>query len=164
MEKIVFAGKLFAQLCACAALLAVGIVDEKTYEIPPICTGIVFAAGVVQLLLDRHHLVMYLAGMFCVSLPLFLLLVFSRGRAIGGGDVKLMAAAGLLLGWKKALLALELGCILGAVIHSLRVHFGSANHLLAFGPYLSAGIMIAMWWGDALIQGYLSWVIRSSCG
>ena len=43
--------------------------------------------------------------------------------AFGGGDIKLMAFAGLFLGWKYIILAFLIGCILGAVIHSIRSRF-----------------------------------------
>jgi leader peptidase (prepilin peptidase)/N-methyltransferase len=87
---------------------------------------------------------------------LFLLLVVSKGRAIGGGDVKLMAAAGLLLGWKNIILAFLLGCIIGSVIHLLRMKLSGADHVLAMGPYLSVGIAVAALWGDTLINWYIS--------
>jgi leader peptidase (prepilin peptidase)/N-methyltransferase len=79
----------------------------------------------------------------------------SGGRAIGGGDIKLMAAAGLLLGWKQIVLAFVLGCVAGAVIHSIRMRVSHAEHMLAMGPYLSLGILLTILWGDTWINAYL---------
>ena len=162
MESIVLWIKMGCRVCVCAALLRLSIEDEKTYEIPPRCTGVVFTAGIIHLILEWERWPLYLLGMCCVSLPLLLLWHVSSGTAIGGGDIKLLAAAGLLLGWKKVLLALELACLLGAVIHSLRVFIGGAGRRLAFGPYLSIGIFISLWWGDELIHRYLCWAVQSS--
>ena len=67
-----------------------------------------------------------------------------------------MAATGMMLGWKKIILAFVLGCILGSVIHLLRMKISKAEHVLAMGPYLALGIMIATLWGDSLIQMYLN--------
>ena len=67
-----------------------------------------------------------------------------------------MAAAGLFLGWKCIILAFLIGCILGAVIHSVRMRMSGDNHMLAFGPYLAAGIMIAALWGNTFIQWYIN--------
>ena len=73
----------------------------------------------------------------------------TRGNGIGGGDIKLMAAAGLLLGWKEILLALVIGSVAGSVIHLKK------DRVLAFGPYLALGIFFAMLYGNAIITWYL---------
>lgn len=85
----------------------------------------------------------------------YLLFVATRGRGIGGGDVKLMAAAGLLIGWKNIILALALGSILGSIIHIVLMKTCNRERMLAFGPYLSAGIFIAMLFGNQLISWYI---------
>ena len=79
----------------------------------------------------------------------------SKGRAIGGGDVKLMAACGLFLGWKLIIIAFLLGCILGAFIHVIRMKVSNEDHVLAMGPYLSAGVFIAAMWGNQMLTWYL---------
>ena len=86
---------------------------------------------------------------------LYLLYVLSKGRAIGGGDIKLMAACGLILGWKLIILAFLIGCILGSVIHVIRMKVSDADHVLAMGPYLSLGVFIAMLWGEQFLRWYL---------
>ena len=93
-------------------------------------------------------------GFFAVSVPLFIIYIVSKGRGIGGGDVKLMAAAGLLLGWKLALLALMAGCLYGSVIHIARMKISGEGRVLAMGPYLSAGILTAVWFGNAIVEWY----------
>lgn len=74
---------------------------------------------------------------------------------MGGGDVKLMAVCGLLLGWKLILLAFLTGCVLGAVIHSVRMLVSKESHVLAMGPYLSMGVMLAALFGNAWIDWYI---------
>ena len=96
----------------------------------------------------------YLIGMVSVSLVFLLLHVLTGGNGLGMGDVKLVAAAGLLLGWQKILLAVLLGSVAGALIHSVRMTRGAARRL-AFGPYLAAGIWFAALVGGPLIQAYL---------
>ena len=96
----------------------------------------------------------YVIGFFAVSVPLLLIYIISKGRGIGGGDVKLMAAAGLLLGWKLILLALIAGCLYGSVIHIIRMKVSGEGRVLAMGPYMSAGILTAMWFGEAILKWY----------
>ena len=78
---------------------------------------------------------------------------------MGGGDIKLMAVAGLFLGGKLVLLAFFLGCILGSLIHGIRMAVTKEKSMLAFGPYLSLGVFISMIWGDSLIQWYLNYIM-----
>lgn len=139
---------LFPLLCA------VAVIDWRTFEIPNgLCIAIA-VLGIVRLLLDRENWLLYIIGMFAVSIFFLLLWFVTRGRGIGLGDVKLMGAAGLLLGWQKILLAMLLGCVLGAVIHLVRMRRG-AGKKLAFGPYLSAGIWLSALFGGPLIRAYL---------
>lgn len=139
-----------------SALLVLSVIDFRTYEIPFGINVFIFILGCINLGLDWADWKNYLVGFFAVSAFLYLLYLLTKGRAIGGGDIKLMAAAGMLLGWKKIILAFVLGCILGSVIHLVRMRVTKAEHILAMGPYLSAGIFIAALWGDSLIWMYLN--------
>lgn len=66
-----------------------------------------------------------------------------------------MAACGLLLGFKLIILAFLWGCILGAVIHVIRMKVSGENHVLAMGPYLAVGVMMAALWGNTFLTWYL---------
>ena len=139
-----------------SALLTLSLIDWRTYEIPLGINVFLFILGVAAAVLDRGNLLSHLAGMVCVSGFLGILYLISRGRAIGGGDIKLMFACGLILGWKLIILAFLLGCIIGSVIHLLRIRVQGEGHVLAMGPYLSAGIFLAALWGNAWISWYIS--------
>jgi leader peptidase (prepilin peptidase)/N-methyltransferase len=139
-----------------SALLVLSVIDLRTYEIPLGINIFILVLGLIHLAMDYTNWLSYVIGFLAVSFPLYLLFVLSRGRAIGGGDVKLMAAAGLLLGWERILLAFVLGCIIGSVIHIIRMKLTDAEHMLAMGPYLSLGILLAVLWGDTWIHAYLS--------
>ena len=138
-----------------SALLVLSVIDWRTYEIPIGINIFILVLGILHTALDYSNWLTYVVGFFSVSLFLFLLLWISKGRAIGGGDVKLMAVAGLLLGWKLAVLAFFIGCIVGSVIHLLRMKLSGADKVLAMGPYLSVGLFIAALWGNAMIGWYM---------
>lgn len=143
--------------CLCAsALLALSVIDFRTYEIPlgfNICIGLL---GVIHLFLHRTQWKEYLIGLVLVSGIFEIIFLLSKGRAIGGGDVKLMAAAGLLIGWKMAYLAMVLGCVIGSVIHLIRMKVTKEGHVLAMGPYLAMGIFLSFMWGEQLLEWYVS--------
>ena len=139
-----------------SALLTLSLIDWRIYEIPLPVNGFLFVLGIVAAGLDSAHLLSHVIGALCVSLVLELVFVISGGRAIGGGDVKLMAACGLILGWKRIILAFVLGCIIGSAVHLIRIRVSGAGHMLAMGPYLSAGIFLAALWGEQWINWYMS--------
>ncbi len=143
-------------LCLLAsAFLVLSVIDFRTYEIPFGVNLFILALGAVRAALDYHNIADYLIGLFAVSIVLAVLYYATKGRAIGGGDVKLMAACGLFLGWKLVIFAFLAGCVLGAVIHVIRMKASGQDHVLAMGPYLSAGAFIAALWGERLISWYL---------
>ncbi len=146
----------FAYCAASSALLVLSVIDWRTYEIPVGCNIWILLAGVANLIAHRGQWLDFLIGFACVSGLLLLILVASGGRAMGGGDVKLMAAAGLLLGWQKIIFAFGIGCILGSVLHLIRMKVQGKDRVLAFGPYLSMGILFSMMWGQWLIDWYIS--------
>lgn len=141
---------------AAAALLSLSLIDLGTYEIPFAYNVFIFGLGVLALVFDLPHWYDYVIGFFAVSLPLLLLFYLSKGTAIGGGDVKLMAACGMLLGWKLVLLGFVLGCIIGSVIHLVRMKISGEKHMLAMGPYLSIGVFLSALFGNVVITWYLS--------
>lgn len=139
-----------------SALLVLSVIDFRTYEIPFGINVFILALGLIRVAVDYTRFLDYLIGFLSVSMVLAVLYYVSKGRAIGGGDVKLMAVCGLLLGWKLIILAFLLGCVLGAVIHVIRMKVSGEDHVLAMGPYLSMGVFIAALWGDQMLAWYLA--------
>lgn len=138
-----------------SALLALSVIDFRTYEIPVGFNIFILAIGLIRIVTDYTNWADYAIGFLSVSVFLALLYFLSRGRAIGGGDVKLMAVCGLVIGWKLNILAFFAGCILGSVIHIIRMKVTKEGHVLAMGPYLSMGIVFAVLFGNDFISWYL---------
>jgi type 4 prepilin peptidase 1 . aspartic peptidase. MEROPS family A24A len=138
-----------------SALIVIAVIDERTYQIPVSQNLFLGLLGIIMTVYDFRHILSHIIGAVIVSLFLYGLYYFSSGKAIGGGDIKLMAYAGLLLGAKNIIFAFILACILGSVIHTIRMKVSKRNNLLALGPYLSAGIFIAALWGSRFWTWYL---------
>ncbi len=138
-----------------SALIVLSVIDWRTYEIPLGINIIIGILGVIRIIIYPSDIAGNIIGMFAVSVPLLIILLASGGRAMGGGDVKLMAAAGLFLGWKLVLIALIFGCFYGSVIHIVRMRVSGEEHMLAMGPYLSAGILTAILFGSEIIEWYV---------
>ena len=83
-----------------------------------------------------------------------------RKEAFGGGDIKLMAAVGLFLGWQNTLLAMFLGILGGGLygIWLLAAKRADKKDHFAFGQFLCAGIVIAMLFGEPILQWYCAFL------
>ena len=143
-----------------SALVTLSVIDFRTYEIPFGINLFILTLGLIRVALDYRNFLNYLIGFISVSGFLYLLFLLTKGRGIGGGDIKLMAVSGLMLGWKCNILALAIGCIVGSVIHIIRMKVSKEDHVLALGPYLSVGIMIAALWGETLLTWYFAVILK----
>lgn len=142
--------------CLISALLVLSVIDWRTYEIPLGINLFIAVLGVIKLLVHHDQWLMHVLGFFCVSALLLLVYWLTKGKGIGGGDIKLMAAAGLFLGWKLVIVAFLFGCLYACVIHIARMIFTKAGSMLALGPYLAGGILTALWFGERLVQWYVN--------
>jgi leader peptidase (prepilin peptidase)/N-methyltransferase len=93
-------------------------------------------------------------GFFVVSVPLMLIVIASKERAMGWGDVYLMAAGGLFLGAPNILIAMLIALIVGSVC-GLIIKHANGNSVFAFGPYLSIGIAVSALYCDKLADWYV---------
>ena len=143
-----------------SALVTLSVIDFRTYEIPLGINLFILTLGLIRVAVDYQNFLNYLIGFLSVSGFLYLLFLLTKGRGIGGGDIKLMAVSGLMIGWKCNLLALAFGCIIGSIIHVIRMKVSKEDHVLALGPYLSVGIMIAALWGYDLIEWYFAAILH----
>ena len=85
------------------------------------------------------------------------IIILTKGKGMGGGDVKLGAFIGLGLGFPNAILALMLSFISGAVVALTLILFGrkSFGQTIPFGPFLVLGAIIAIFYGEQIINWYL---------
>ena len=137
-----------------SALLTLSVIDVRTFEIPISINRFILVLGILHMAINYQKIVDFGLGFFSVSAGLLVLYWITKGRGIGGGDIKLMAVSGLLLGWKCNILAFLLACILGSVIHIMRMKISKADHVLALGPYLALGSVISLLWGERIIDWY----------
>jgi prepilin signal peptidase PulO-like enzyme (type II secretory pathway) len=81
----------------------------------------------------------------------------SKGRWLGGGDIRIGALMGALLGWPNILTGLFLGYIFGAIysLAGLASKKLTRKSQIPFAPFLLAGAYIAIFWGQRILDWYL---------
>lgn len=117
--------------------------DWKTRRIPDQFVTAVFGAGILAAaIFDEITILNRMSGLLIVSIPLLLLAFFVPG-SIGGGDIKLMAAGGFLLGKAWIIQAFVMGIMLAGtyVIVLLIRKKADRKTEIALGPFLCAGII-----------------------
>jgi len=145
-----------------AALIVITFVDLDHQIIPDVISlpGIVIGL-LLSLVLDRPGVKSALIG---AALGYGVLYAVATGyywlrheEGMGGGDLKLLAMIGAFLGWRAVPLALLLGSLTGSVvgISLMLVHGRDSKVPIPFGPFLAAGALCALFFGDALIDWYL---------
>ncbi len=144
--------------CVCSlVLIIVAEIDLQVYEIPGIFSVMLLVIGIVRLITDYHAWSSYAVGGILVSGLLALIFLVTKGRGMGLGDAKMMVGIGLLLGWKSDILCLIIGCILGSVIHTVRMKISKKETFLAFGPYLALAAVICMCYGNMISDWYFGY-------
>jgi prepilin signal peptidase PulO-like enzyme (type II secretory pathway) len=95
-------------------------------------------------------------GIFVASVPLFAIAFLTGG--FGGGDVKLLAALGLCLGWPLTLLTLFGAILFGGIygIWLLATKKAGRKDAFAFGPFICAAAVVSSVTGYPLIHAYLA--------
>lgn len=86
-----------------------------------------------------------------------LLIILTKGKGMGWGDVKYVFFLGLVLGFPNIIVGVFLAFLIGAIFSLLLIaagkkHFGQT---IPFGPFLSLGAGIALFWGEKIINWYL---------
>lgn len=143
-------------LITTAVLNGIAVIDAKTMKIPNcmVIALLVVAAG--SFLIDPGLLrTGRVYGCFAVSLPMYLMNVVIPG-SFGGGDIKMMAACGLLLGVSGTILAGFISILAagGYAVYLLSLGKIKREEHLAFGPFLAAGVWISMMYGKPMIIWY----------
>lgn len=150
---------VFALFCL---LTVISFIDNDTMIIPPQLNALVLVVGIISIwTMGGPSIVSRIIGLFCISLPLYLIILIVPD-GFGGGDIKLMFAVGFFLGWKATVIAFFIGLVVGGlygVLLLIRRKMGRKEHF-AFGPFLCIGIALAVFYGEFLMNLYLGSFIR----
>jgi leader peptidase (prepilin peptidase)/N-methyltransferase len=81
----------------------------------------------------------------------------SRGRWIGDGDIRLGVLMGVVTGWPGILVALFVAYVFGSAVSLMLIGLQrkTIKDQTAFGTYLAVGTVIALFFGNSIIDWYL---------
>ncbi|WP_212933128.1 prepilin peptidase [Robertmurraya siralis] len=143
------------------SLFMIIFVSDITYMLIPDKVVLVFA-GIF--LLERLILPLspwwdsLLGGVIAFFL-LFLIAIVSRG-GMGGGDIKLFALVGFVVGTKVFLLSFFLATLFGAFVGGIGILFKLTERKkpIPFGPFIAVGTLTAYYFYESILSYYLSFL------
>lgn len=150
--------KLFRDLFLIAVMIIIFIYDLRWYLILDI---IVLPASLIVLIfnlfigLNWQNLL--ISGIIGGSFFL-LQFVVSKGKWIGGGDIRLGLLMGFALGWPNVLVAIILAYLIGSVVSIGLVLSGKKKwgSQIPLGIFLSTATIITLFWGEEILSWYLN--------
>lgn len=139
------------------SLTMISIHDVKTRKIPNEFIASLFFVALLFTMIDVEVILWErMAGAVIIG-GVLLLVAIVAPKSIGGGDVKLMAVSGLILGLWNAAVATVIGIFLAGIFVILLLGINKIRRTdqIPLGPFLCIGCYIAMLYGNVIIECYL---------
>ncbi|MFH0925817.1 MAG: prepilin peptidase [bacterium] len=150
--------QLFPYLILFSGLITVSMIDLE-YQIIP--DRISLPGIVIGLLTSLILPITFFESILGVLIGggIFIIVIYLSKGGMGGGDIKLNAMIGAFLGWKMVLLTVFIGVFLGSIVGIvlLLLKIKGRKDPIPFGPFLSLGAVIAVFWGTQIIQWYFNY-------
>ena len=145
-----------------SALIVITVIDlyhqiiPDVISLPGIGVGLLVSLIIPQITFSNSLIGVLLGGGSLFLVATLYQWLFKR-EGMGGGDVKLLAMIGAFLGWKAVLLTILLSSLIGSVtgILMMVVKGKDFKYAIPFGPFLSLGAVISLFYGEEIVRWYL---------
>ena len=99
---------------------------------------------------------------FFVGGGLFLLIAVISKGGMGGGDIKLMAMLGFLLGWRYIIFISLLSFIIGSIISIglLLIKVKTRKDTIPFGPFIALATFISILYYEPIVSWYIKFIYK----
>ncbi len=146
-------------------LLVVSVIDLDHFLLPDVFTLSGIVIGLVGAFLNPERswldsvFGVLMGGGFLWTLAYFYFLL-RKEDGMGGGDIKLLAWIGAVLGWKSIPFVIVVASVTGSVvgIYVAVQQKKGMKAMIPFGPYLALGAVLYVFAGESLAQGELNWL------
>jgi leader peptidase (prepilin peptidase)/N-methyltransferase len=145
-----------------SALIVITVIDLYHQIIPDVISLPGIGIGLLaSLVLPHLKFFNSLTGVLLGGGSLYLVATlyqwFFKREGMGGGDVKLLAMVGAFLGWKAVILTILFSSFIGSItgIIFIAVKGKDLKYAIPFGPFLSLGAVLSLFWGEEIVRWYL---------
>lgn len=139
----------------CSILLVIFFIDLRTLTIPNSLVFILFLISLIYNVYTNNVLDGFIGFIF--GFILFLVIALITHGGMGGGDIKLVGALGLLLGFNLTLVMVFLSFTLGGIISLilLTTKIKTKKDPIPFGPFIVISTYITLFFGENIIYLYI---------
>jgi len=161
-------------------LILIALIDYRTTIIPNELNGLLFVVGLIiafysqagidpalrsfvgpQAMLFGWQDIFLLNRVIGILVPavfFLILILITKGKGMGGGDMKLGAALGAVFGWPDGLVIVLFSFVVGLVliVPSLLKGKKRRKDLIPFGQFMVMSAFIIFFWGEVIVRGYFS--------
>lgn len=121
--------------------------------------ALLFDFSFLNNLITNNSITIFLNHVFAtlIAMAFFAaIIIFTKGRAMGWGDFKLVGALGLIFGWPDILMVVFLSFVVGAIcVTPLLIRKQKTmKDVVPFGPFLIIGSALTFFFGYNIIDGY----------
>lgn len=137
-------------------LLAITMIDIDTMTIPNSLVICCVVIAILSIMFHNISMVDRVIGFFIISVPMYVMNLIIPD-CFGGGDIKLIAVCGLLLGWVDLLVGMFIAVVIAGVYagYLMITHKVDKKGHIAFGPYICFGVFVALLYGQNILNFYL---------
>lgn len=137
-------------------LLAITMIDLDTMTIPNSLVICCVVIAILSIMFHNISMVDRIIGFFIISVPMYVMNLIIPD-CFGGGDIKLIAVCGLLLGWVDLLVGMFIAVVIAGVYagYLMITHKVDKKGHIAFGPYICFGVFVALLYGQNILNFYL---------
>lgn len=150
-ERFGFSITMVLHFFVLTILLVISVIDIKTMEIPDGCNFVLIVLGLIRVFMFELNLYEHI---FYAGLVALIILIINRIKlSFGDGDMKLYFSLGLYLG-DKVFLVLLFSIFFGSIygIYLLMMKKANKNTIFPFGPFISLGSFVYIFFGRYLIR------------
>jgi leader peptidase (prepilin peptidase)/N-methyltransferase len=162
--KLGYSYYLIEILVLFSGLVIVSFIDLDSFILPDRYTLTGIALGLFGALVnpersfwDAFAGVLFGGGFFWAVAYLYF--VLRKEDGLGGGDIKLLAWLGAVLGWKSIPFIIIVGSFAGIVGALLSTKKNGLKTVIPFGPYLAFGGVLYFFFGEWISQVYLEFFL-----
>ncbi len=156
--------KLVIYLILSILLISIFVIDLETMFIPDylVYTGVFVALvwAVLQYTMEGQNIIYLLLGSLIGGGVFSILVLISKEKWMGSGDIGIGLILGLILSFPLIIVNLFLSFIIGGITGAVLLLLKKANRKteVPLGPFLIFGFYITYFWGQNILDWYLSYI------